>query len=178
MNLSRVFAMVGIAFGAVFVIVNSGGLPSAWAIPALAVGTILGAAGIWFGVVRARPAPDLPRRGMRVYWLAVAAEAIAIPVGAWVLRTAFDAAELTVLWVVFAVGAHFLPALAFGLGRYGELGIWLIVLALVFGALRVVASMPSAPAMGGVLAGLSLLAVSAIPSLSRERSPVASAPEP
>lgn len=166
MNLQRVFALVGIGFGLMFVLVNASGLPSPWHIPALTAGIVLAALAIWFGVSRARPTSRSWTGSARAYWLAVAAEAVAIPVGANVLHQV-GTPDLTVLWVVFVVDAHFIPAKAFGVGRYSELGIALILTAVVFGVLRLAGHIQSAPAAGGVLAGLSLLTFSAIPAFSR-----------
>lgn len=162
MDLQRVFALVGIGFGAVFVLVNAGGLPSPWHIVAFAVGAVLAATALWFGVVRATPGPRTWSGSVKAYWLAVAAEAVAIPVGAGVLHRVMGTSDLVVLWVVFVVGAHFLPAKAFGVGRYAELGVALMLIAVVFSVLRLAGHIDSAPSAGGVLAGLSLLAFSAM----------------
>jgi hypothetical protein len=166
MNLQRVFALVGIGFGIMFVLVNARSLPSPWHILAIAAAVSLTAAALWFGVAHARPVSAAGSRSVRAYWLAVAAEAVAIPVGAIALRRINGNSDLVVLWVVFVVGAHFIPAKAFGIGRYAELGAGLMGIAIVFGIFRLVGHIDSAPAIGGVLAGLSLLAFSAIPRLS------------
>jgi hypothetical protein len=166
MHLQRVFALVGIGFGAVFVLVNAAGLSGPWPIVAFAAGAALAAAAVWLGVVRATPDTGSWSGSVKAYWLAVAAEAVAIPVGAVVLHRIMGTSDLVVLWVVFVVGAHFLPAKAFGVGRYAELGATLMLVAVVFSVLRLVGHIESAPATGGVLAGLSLLAFSAMSSRS------------
>lgn len=166
MHLQRVFALVGIGFGAVFVLVNAAGLSGPWPIVAFAAGAALAAAAVWLGVVRATPDTGSWSGSVKAYWLAVSAEAVAIPVGPVVLHRIMGTSDLVVLWVVFVVGAHFLPAKAFGVGRYAELGVTLVLIAVVFTVLRLVGHIESAPATGGVLAGLSLLAFSAMSSRS------------
>lgn len=55
-------------------------------------------------------APPRPRPGaLRTYLLCVAAEVVAIPVGALVIRALDRPSDLIVVWVVFVVGVHFLP---------------------------------------------------------------------
>jgi hypothetical protein len=166
MNVQRVLALVGIGFGIVFVAVNARSLPSPGPILAIAAAVPLTAAALWFGVAHARPASAVRSGSVRAYWLAVAGEAVAIPAGAIALHRINGNSDLVVLWVVFVVGAHFIPAKAFGVGRYAELGAALMGIAVVFGILRLVGHIESAPATGGVLAGLSLLTFSAIPALS------------
>lgn len=163
MPLNRIFALVGTAFGAVFVLVNAGGLPTPVAWSARAVGLLLVITDVWFGILRDRSRPDLlDRRSARTYWLAVAAEVVAIPVGAAVIGTALGRPELVVLWVVFVVGAHFLPARAFGIGRWAALGLVMMAIAVVF-AVAALAFGPVWAAAGAVLAGLAMLGSVALP---------------
>lgn len=74
MAMNRIFAVVGIVFGAVFVFVNAPALPDPWLWIARAVGAVLLVVAVIFGVLRARPATSSPDpRSARVYWIAVLA---------------------------------------------------------------------------------------------------------
>lgn len=162
-NLARVFSLVGMAFGTVFVMVNAGGLPSPWDVIARVVGLVLLAVAVWRLVKGEWGDVSIPG-SPRAYWVAVAAEVIAIPVGASVLTRVLDQPDLVVLWVVFVVGAHFLPARAFGIGRFAELGVVLMLLAVLFAAVDLAGDVDAAPSAGAVLAGVAMLAFSAVPS--------------
>lgn len=132
MTPDRVFGCVGIGFGLLFVLLNAGGLPGGWTVVALAAGVALALVAVWFGVARRPPGTTRwDASGARAYWTAVLAEVVAIPVGAVVLGGPLDHPELTVLWVVFVVGAHFLLARAFGRGAWTALGLSLMLLALL-----------------------------------------------
>ena len=161
----RIFALVGSVFGAVFVIANAPSLPAPWS----ALGLVAGAVLLVVAVLRnVAGSPALIEQGTgsaRVYWIAVAAEVVAIPTGSLVLNKVIDEPDLVVLWVVFVVGAHFLPAYVFGIGRYGELGLVLIVIAVLFGAIYLAADADWAPRGGAVLAGCALLASAAAGNL-------------
>ncbi|GAB3219442.1 hypothetical protein GCM10027447_02340 [Glycomyces halotolerans] len=165
--MSRIFAAVGIVFGTVFVFLNAGGLPDPWDVAARVAGAGLVAAAVWFGLIRSGSDGVRWSGSYLGYWIAVGAEAVAIPVGAQVLVRVLDRPDLVVLWVVFVVGAHFLPARVFGFGRFGELGAAMMVLAIVAGALRLGAGAAWAPSAAAVLAGVGLLVFAAVPALSR-----------
>lgn len=162
MSLSRVAALVGISFGAVFVFVNAGALPEPWPLAVRGLGLVLVLVAVWFGVVRAddAEAPPFDKTSVRTYWLSVVVEVIAIPVGAFIISSVLDRPKITVLWVVFVVGAHFLPAKSFGIGRFAELGVVMMALAVV-GAVVTLTIRTSAAPIAAVLAGVVMLVFSA-----------------
>lgn len=161
MSLSRIAALVGISFGSVFVFVNAGALPEPWPVMVRGWGLILVLAAVWFGVVRAgdAEAPPVDETSVRTYWVSVVAEVIAIPVGAFIISSVLDRPKITVLWVVFVVGAHFLPAKSFGIGRFAELGVVLMALAVVGAVVTLTVQTLAAP-IAAVLAGMVMLAFS------------------
>lgn len=155
---TRLPALIGAGFGALFVVINAGALPVPWPLPVRLAGLLLTLA-VVARVLLARPAPA-PRpqpSAMRTYWRWVAIEGMAIFAGT-ALLSRFGLGEYGVLWVIAVVGVHFLPfATAFGRPAYAVLGRALVALALVgvlltlwFGAL--------AAALAGVGAGVALLA--------------------
>ena len=157
MVLERVFRLVGIAFGALFVIVNAPDLPGAWPWIARAAGAVLVVVALVVVVRGPTFASEADDRAVRIYWIAVVAELIAIPVGSLIINRVIDRPELTVTWVVFVVGAHFLPARSFGFARWTVLGLVLITLAIVGAVGTVVVDDTWAPA-AAVTAGLVMLA--------------------
>ncbi|MGV0717560.1 GNAT family N-acetyltransferase [Mycolicibacterium sp. XJ662] len=169
MKLSRIFAAICITFGLVFVFVNAGGLPGPWDVVARVAGIALAIAAI-ARTLLSRVPDERWSGSARMYWVAVAVEVAAIPIGATILNRVFDQPHLVVLWVVFVVGAHFLPARAFGVGRHAELGIALMFLALVAAVGYALGGLAWAPSAGAVAAGAALLGFAAVPSLSRPRT--------
>jgi hypothetical protein len=151
---ARLGSLVGAVAGLVFVLVNAGGLPG---------GTVLRAAGVIVfavvvaAIVRSRvesPAPE--RSALRTYWTCVAAEVVAILVGAQVL-TRLDQPDLVLCWVVLVVGVHFVPfARAFRAPVFLPLGLALVALG-VLGGVAVLADVDDAQLWAAVLAGLTLL---------------------
>lgn len=168
--LPRFFALLAVVFGLVFVLVNAGDLPKPWSGVAMVAGIALAVLALGSGVLRSAPSAAVSG-SPRVYWIAVVIEVIAIPVGANVLSRLVGTTDLSVLWVVFVVGAHFLPAKAFGIGRFAELGVVLMLVAVVFAALWLAADVEWAPSAGGVLAGFCLLGFASVPALSRPTRP-------
>lgn len=160
---------VGAIAGLVFVLVNAGAVPgsTAWRVAAV----LASIAVIWFVVVRGPRLDQQPptRAALRTYGLSVTAMVIAIPIGAAFLTNVLDRPDVVVVWVVFLVGAHFLPfARAFDLPLFRWLSVALVLVALV-GAVATL-PMDDAVAAGwtGVIAGGVLLAFSAIgPRLTR-----------
>lgn len=185
-NSRRVFSAIGCGFGAAFVFINANGLPRPWNVAAFLIGVVLLVLAVWRGVIvggRAVPATqdlvgaDLAghvRRSAAAYWLAVGAEAIAIPVGALVINRVLDRPHLVVLWVVFVVGAHFLSARAFGVGRFTELGCTLMLLAVLSAGLQLATGSAWMPSAGAVLSGAVMLGFVAVPNLSHpvDQSPL------
>lgn len=166
MQWERIAPAIGAVGGLAFILINAGELPSMPALVVRGVGVAAFAFVIWFAVLRRRP-DEGPRdpvspRAMRVYWISVAAEAAAIPVGAAVIASVLELPELTVCWVVLVLGVHFLPfAGAFELPIFAQMGWTLVGLALVGGALALTvteqAAAWSAIAAGAVLLGFSAL---------------------
>lgn len=114
-----------------------------------------------------RPEPPRPDRdALRVYWLCLASEVLAIPIGAAGLRSVGHG-ELVPAWVVLVVGVHFLPfARVFATPLFGWLGTALLALGLV-GLVLGGASGSREPAdWVAVVAGFVLLVVSLLGSLT------------
>src|SRR5918998_123970 len=122
-----------------------------------ALGSLIGAVGgLVFVLVNAGGLP--PRESLRPYLVAVGAMAVAIPLGSVALRRLVDRPELTLPWVVLVVGLHFLPmAAAFGGPVFRTLGLGLALVALLGGALTLLAG-PVWASATGVAAGFALLA--------------------
>ncbi len=124
-------SLIAVAFGLVYVAVNSWPLPSAgaWFVRAVAIAMAAATAAlIAVGAVRGRtPEPtadDAARHGReggaeggdaqgpgvsRGYWAIVAGEAAALFGGLAVINGVFDAPHAGVAWVSVVVGAHFFP---------------------------------------------------------------------
>jgi hypothetical protein len=130
-------SVVAITFGAVFVLVNSGGLPGPWPLVVRAAGLLVGAlllAGLVLVAREAPPATLAPVSGFvdRRFWIIVALEAVALFGGLFVVNDVLRRTAVSVAWVALVVGVHF-----FGLARiwrtplYHWLGAAMTVLALV-----------------------------------------------
>jgi hypothetical protein len=110
-------SMVAITFGAVFVLVNSAGLPAPWPLVIRTVGLVV-AALLIVGLVRvirtAPPPTQAPASDYmgRRYWLIVALEAGALFGGLTVINGVLHRTAVSVAWVALVVGVHF-----FGLAR-------------------------------------------------------------
>jgi hypothetical protein len=110
-------SVVAITFGTVFVLVNSADLPRPWPVVIRVAG--LGAAalllaGLAFVARTSPPQPQSPESGAldRRYWFIVAAEAVALFGGLYVVNGVLHRAAVSVAWVAVVVGVHF-----FGLAR-------------------------------------------------------------
>ena len=105
-------SMVAVAFGTVFIMVNSGGLPHPWPLIVRVVGLLV-AVLLVVGVVRAaRTAPSEMRAPVtgfthRGYWAIVALEAVALFGGLAVINGVLHRSAVSVAWVAFVVGVHF-----------------------------------------------------------------------
>lgn len=162
-------SVVGAVAGLAFVLINAGTVPGTllWRIMA-AIGFV---AIIWFVVVRGPQVDQVPptRSALRTYGISVAVMVVAILVGSSILTNVLDRPHAVLVWVVLAVGAHFLPfAHAFHLPVFRWLAGSMVVVAVV-GAVPTLAS-DSATAAGwtGVGAGFVLLFFSAAgPRLTR-----------
>jgi len=110
-------AAVGITFGTVFVLVNSGGVPVPWPLVIRVVGLLVAAllvVGLVLAVRRGSSVGPAPMSGFvdQRYWLIVALEAVALFGGLAVLNGALHGKAVSVAWVALIVGVHF-----FGLAR-------------------------------------------------------------
>jgi hypothetical protein len=110
-------SLIAISFGAVFVLVNSGGLADPWRLLIRTLGLLVAAALVGALVLVARRAPAVaqgPAAGFmdRRYWLIVVAEVVALFGGLAVVNNVLHRPAVAVAWVAVVVGVHF-----FGLGR-------------------------------------------------------------
>jgi hypothetical protein len=160
----RLGSLIGAVGGLLFVLINAGPLGGVLSAVLRIVAVSLFAAVIWFAVWRTRADPAGPRppaQAWRTYWICVAFEVLAIPVGAQVLARVVQRPELTLVWVVFILGVHFLPfARAFRAPVFNALGLSLIGIAVV-GAVVTLLTSAVAAAVTGVVAGFVLLGFSA-----------------
>jgi dipeptide/tripeptide permease len=170
---------IGAIAGLVFVLVNAAAVPwtSVWRVAAVMAAVAI----VWFVVVRG-PAVDVQppsRAAIRTYGISVTAMVVLIPVGASVITNVLEKPNAVVVWVVFVVGAHFVPfARAFDLPVFNWLAASLVLVSVV-GAVPTLAS-DSAVAAGwtGVAAGFVVLLFAAVgPRLTRTgaEAPLASA---
>jgi len=105
-------SMVAITFGAVFVLVNSAGLPGAWPLVIRAAGLVVAVmllVGLVLVVRQAPPAAFVPAPGYmnRRYWLILALEAVALFGGLAVINNVLHRTAVSVAWVALVVGVHF-----------------------------------------------------------------------
>lgn len=174
MRSERIGSLIGAVGGLTFVLVNATALPAGAAWVARVLGVLAFLAVLALVVVRNRPGAgiDSPpsRRQIRVYGTSVTAMVLAILLGARLLAL-LGRTDLVVLWVVLAVGAHFVPfARAFELPFFARLG-WLLVGLAVLGAvLTLLTRLAPVPGATAVLAGLVLLGAALRPALVRTRS--------
>jgi len=105
-------SMVAITFGAVFVLVNSAGLPGPWPLVIRAAGLVVAVmllVGLVLVVRQAPPAAFVPAPGYmnRRYWLILALEAVALFGGLAVINNVLHRTAVSVAWVALVVGMHF-----------------------------------------------------------------------
>ncbi|ODU02868.1 MAG: hypothetical protein ABS81_16170 [Pseudonocardia sp. SCN 72-86] len=130
--------IVGIVFGLVFVIVNSGPLGSPASTVLRIAGVVVAAVLLFVLQARLRGGSGVGMAGeggagfTRGYWIVVAVEAVALFGGLVLINGVFGHGEFGVAWVAVVVGVHF-----FGLGA-----VW---------------HAPSLHVLGGVLTGLGIL---------------------
>ncbi len=161
---SKIGSWVGVVAGLVFVTVNAGGLPDPWPV-VLRIAGVVAAAAVAVVIVRARVVDATPPspRAIRIYGWCVTAMVVAIPVGASLLNGPIDAPELTVVWVVAVVGAHFLPfAAAFDAPVFRPLALALLAVAAAGAATTLVTGGEEPAAATAVTAGFVLLGFAAL----------------
>lgn len=173
MNNGGIARMIGASFGLVFVLANAGAAGTPWDLVLRVAGVIA----FGFAVVaafRGRALRLQPRpSAIRVYWLCVVLEVVAMVVAFRVLA-ANDLQEYSVVAVALAVGVHFLPfGWAWRARSFIFVGLAMTLCGLV-GVLLGVAGAGSSPAVlvAGVGSGAVLLAFAAVPgrSLAREQT--------
>ncbi|GAB2957736.1 hypothetical protein LWP59_36145 [Amycolatopsis acidiphila] len=161
-------SLIAIVFGLVFVEVNSGGLDTPWPLVVRIAGVLV-AAGLGFAVFRlGRPQDSGDAQGTwfgeRRYWIVVAAEAVALFGGLFVINGVLGHSEVAVAWIALVVGVHFFGlAAAFRLNRFHVLGAVMTLLGIAGFVLDVAgASAATIGLVSGVLSGVALFATVAV----------------
>lgn len=153
-------ALIGAAFGAVFVLVNSGDpVPAAlgWGLRALAV---LALAAVLFLGLRAGGRPTLDGRPMfgPSYRIVVIGEVVLLIAGFFVLSLLDAPVQANVAWIATVVGLHFVAlASAWKTRSILVVGVVLTVLGVVGLGLLGSPALPWVPFVSGVLSGVTLL---------------------
>ncbi|GGM14002.1 hypothetical protein [Deinococcus aerophilus] len=167
----RIGALIGALGGLLFVLINTGAFPVQFAVPVRGLGTLAFVFVLWRTVLRPPPqtiaeTPPSPT-ARRVYWNCVLAGALSIPIGANLLNRVLPLPQLTVLWVIFVVGARFLPfTRAFAAPVFKPLA-WVLMGLAATGAALTLTVWPAAPGSIAVLAGFALLGFSASGTVKR-----------
>jgi hypothetical protein len=109
----HVGSLVAGAFGLVYVLVNTGPLPSAAAVP-LRIGAVIVFVAVLVSLRRPPPQPAAGTPAQRAvvgpgYWLVVAVEVVALVAGLRVINGVLDAPQAGVAWISLVVGLHFVP---------------------------------------------------------------------
>ncbi len=150
-------SVVAIAFGTVFVLVNSGGLPAPWPLVIRVIGLLVAAllvGGLVLVVHGGSSAAPAPASGFvdRHYWLIVALEAGALFGGLAVVNGVLHRTAVSVAWVALVVGVHF-----FGLARIWHMPLyhWLAAAMTILGLAGLLIYALGGPAgMIGLVAGV------------------------
>jgi hypothetical protein len=128
--------LVAISFGTVFIMVNSGGLPSPWPM-ILRVAAVVAAAVLLVVLFRAAPTArgreSAGGRGFtdRRFWLISALEVVALFGGLYLINGVWERPALGIAWVATVVGVHFFGlAWAWRMPLYHWLGAAMTVLGL------------------------------------------------
>lgn len=156
----RIGSVIAAVFGLIYVLVNAGRLPAAWALTL----RVLAAAAFIVVVVAVFRSPEPGRRDGtafgRTYWLVVAAEFIALFVGVRLISGPLNTPDADVPWVSLMVGLHFFAlAVVFGERFFHWLGGVITtcgVVGIVLAATH--AAVPAIALVSGVLPGAILLA--------------------
>lgn len=156
-------SIIGAIGGLAFVLVNAGAVPGTlvWRITA-AVGFV---AILCWGLLREPDVEHAPasRTAMSTYLVSVAAMGVAIPAGAAIISNALSRPNAALPWVVFVVGAHFVPfARAFQLPIFRWLSASLIAISIIGAVATLALDSTAAAGWTGVSAGFVLLICSAI----------------
>lgn len=150
-------SVIAVAFGLVFIVVNSGELPTPWSLGIRLVAVLI-AVVLVVCLVRQlrhaarRAAPQIPMAFGRRYWLIVAAEVVALVVGLILINGVLQVGRFGVAWVAVVVGVHFLGLATIWWPRgFTVLG---AVIALLGVAGFVVGALGGSAAAIGVVAGI------------------------
>ncbi|MFP5068673.1 hypothetical protein ACLFMI_03265 [Pseudonocardia nantongensis] len=159
----RIGSVIAAVFGLIYVLVNSGPLPTPWTLTCRVLAAIASIA-VLVAVFRSglRPRHRGGQQGRvfgRAYWFVVAVEFVALFGGARLLSGPLDAPEAGVAWVSLVVGTHFFAlAVVFGQRFFHGLGGVITgcgVVGLVLAATG--AGEPAIALVAGVLPGAVLL---------------------
>ena len=161
MSPEKLGSLIGAAFGLVFVLVNTGSIPSAFAWLLRVLGIVAFVA-VLVAVGRPGPATGTRHAGGgfgRGYWLVVGAEVLAIWIGLALLNGPLETPHAAVAWISSVVGAHFFAlAVVWRNPLFHRLGAALLVCGVVGLALAAGGSEASAiDLVGGVLPGAILI---------------------
>ena len=159
-------AIIGAAFGLVFVLANARSPLSSTADSLLRTLAILGFGAVLVVGAMARrrtdhreAAPRPTRFGSR-FWLIVAGEALLLAAGLAILRAVHAPQEVNVAWIALVVGVHFIAFEVAGVWEHGVAvaGSILVVLGVAGFAMAAASEAQWIPFVSGVLSGLTLLA--------------------
>lgn len=156
-------SVIGDIAGLVFVLVNAGAIPGSvyWRIAAVAGALAIAYVVVLRGPLVNRAQPS--RSAIRTYGICVTAMIVAIPIGASIITNVLDTPDAVLIWVVFVVGAHFLPfAHAFQLPVFRWLSAALVVVSAGGAILLLISDDAASAGWTGVTAGFVLMIFSAV----------------
>ncbi len=176
MSPEKLGSVIGAAFGLVFVVVNTGSLPTAPAALLRGLAVVAFVAVLIAALRRSGPGGTRAPAGGgfgRGYWLVVAAEVVAIWGGLALLNGPLATPQAAVPWIASVVGAHFV---ALAVVWRNPLFHWLGAALLACGVAGLVlaardADRAAIELVGGVLPGVILLAVGLWGSTRRVTTP-------
>ncbi|WP_157631619.1 hypothetical protein [Catelliglobosispora koreensis] len=173
---SRIGSLVGAVAGMAFIFANSTEFASSVTTIVRVAGALAFLAVLWLAVIKPPPsAPERPpsRAAIRTYGFSVTAMVLAMFAGSSVISRVLEQPNLVVLWVIFVVGAHFLPfAKAFAAPVFTWLSLTMMGLAVV-GTVLALTVDPVAAKWTAVATGLTLLLFSFLGSRMKSGHPVA-----
>ena len=159
----RLGSLIGGIFGLIYVEANAGPLPEPWRLVSRVVaGVAFAGLIVLLALARGTYTPADPGAGRfeRRYWLVVAGEVAAIPVGAALLNGPAGLPHAVVAWVSVVVGVHFVALAAiWRLRLFRSLGAAIALCGIAGLTAAAVGAPPAVIAVvGGVLPGVLLLA--------------------
>jgi hypothetical protein len=160
--------IIGGIFGFIYVMSSAAALPSP-AAQALRAIAIVAFVGLFLAIHRIGHPDESATKGRfgRGYWTVVAAEAIALLTGAFVLTGPLDAGDAVIAWVSVVVGVHFVALAAVGHQPfYNALGVAITICGVAaLAAAALGASTTVIAGIGGVAPGFLLLSTAYRPTL-------------